>query len=69
MILLQLQFSCVFDGHDTLIVLDEAAERIEQCCLTRTGTTADDHVQSGLDAPLEQHHHFRSKGLVVEQVF
>ncbi len=68
-VLLQLKFGRVFDRHDSLVVLNEARQRVEQRRFTGTGTAADDHVQAGLDRPFQQHHHFRRERFVIQQIF
>ena len=68
-VLLELQFGGVLDGHHAFVVRDEARQRVEQRRLAATGAAADDDVQPGLDARLHQHGHFRRERLVVEQVF
>ncbi len=68
-LLLKLKLGRVLDRDDALAVRNEAGQRIEQRRFTGAGAAGDDHVEAGLDAAFEQHHHLRREGLEVEQVF
>ena len=50
-----------------LVVLNKAAQCVQQRRLSRTRTAADDDVQTGFDASLEQHHHLGGKRFEIEQ--
>ena len=49
-----------------LIKLESVFKRV---VFSRTRTAGDNYVQAGLDATLQQHHHFGRKGLEIQQVF
>ena len=68
-VLLELQFGRVLNGHDTVRIGNEARQRVEKRRFARARAAGDDDVQSGLDRAFQQHDHFRREGLVVEQVF
>ncbi len=52
MLLLDLQFSGVFDGNDSLGFRDEARKNVKQCRLAGASTAGHYNIQSRLDRTL-----------------
>ena len=67
-VLLDLEFDGVLDGHDALVGGQEGGQHVEQRGLAGAGAAGDDDVQLGLDAGVEQFGHFRGQRAEVDEV-
>src|SRR5262249_10834384 len=68
MLLFQLQFSGVLDGHDTVGVRDVSREDIQQSRFAGAGTARDDDIEPSLDHGREQLEHGFGEGLIFDHL-
>ncbi|GGG92208.1 hypothetical protein GCM10011577_13590 [Pseudarthrobacter polychromogenes] len=67
-LLLDLQFHGVLDGHDPLVRGQEGGQHVEKGGFAGAGTAGDDDVELGFDAGVEQLGHLGGEGAEVDQV-